>query len=190
VGSLPLHEQEEVDQEIGLFEETSQVINLASRGELESSYWDGFMYGLVPLPYFTMDSPPGHRNIDDVSFDLEGSSDEDQAFWAGWFAGIITLAGSSLALATLVGAEGSAAAGMILSAEQILLDNPSFARGLGTAAYALPIVAGAVYAADQMTMAPGMEGADSDNFILSSPVNAAVNWLFPGLKDWTFMDQS
>ena len=168
------------------------MINLATSKELESSYWDGFMYGLFPVPFvFTMDSPSGHRNIDDVEFTVLGdSSDEDQAFWAGMASGAIALTGTSLAFATLVGAEGGAAAGMILAGGQFLTENPSIVTGLGTVGYSLPIVGGAVYAADQMTMAPGMEGHDPDNFILTSPGNAIVNWLFPGLKDWTFMDQS
>ena len=138
-----------------------------------------------------MDSPPGHRDIDDVPFSvLEESDDEDQAFWAGWISGAIVFTGGSLAVATLVGAEGGAAAGMILSSTQILAENPGLVSGLGTVGYSLPIIGGSVYAADQMTKAPGMEGHDPDNFILTAPGNAIVNWLFPGLKDWTFMDQS
>jgi len=150
------------------------------------------MYGLFPVPFiFTMDSPSGHRDIDDVRFSVLGeSTDEDQAFWAGLVSGSIVLAGSSLALATLVGAEGGAAAGMILAGGQILTENPALVSGLGTVGYSLPIVGGAVYAADQMTKAPGMEGHDPDDFILTAPGNAIINWLFPGLSDWTFMDQS
>jgi len=149
------------------------------------------MYGLVPFPYFTMDSPAGHRDIDDVQFSVLGETDdEDQAFWAGWISGAIVLVGGSAAFATLVGAEGGAAAGMVLAGGQILTENPALVSGLGTVGYSLPIVGGAVYAADQMTMAPGMSGSDPDNFILASPVGSVVNWLFPGLSDWTFMDQS
>ncbi len=150
------------------------------------------MYGLFPIPFvFTMDSPAGHRNIDDVRFSvLDESSDEDQAFWAGLVSGGIVLTGGSMAVATIVGAEGGAAAGMILAGGQILAENPAIVSGLGTLGYSLPILAGGLYLSHQLTMTPGMEDHDPDTFILTAPGNAIVNWLFPGLEDWTFMDQS
>lgn len=104
------------------------------------SYWDGFMYGIIPVPGVTFDSPVGYRNISDVEFpysldrepitghpispipsgEFRDLSPEDQAFWAGWAAGVIAISGSMLAFATIIGAEGGALAGMTLSAIQLL----------------------------------------------------------------------
>lgn len=102
------------------------------------SYWDGFMYGIIPVPGVTLDSPGGYRNISDVEFpysyrrheatgypliiqgEFRDLSSEDQAFWAGWAAGVIAISGSMLAFATIIGAEGGALAGMTLSAIQLL----------------------------------------------------------------------
>jgi hypothetical protein len=50
VGSLPLHEQEEIDQEVGLFEETSQVINLAQ--SFEEQLWQNRPFFLGGEIYF------------------------------------------------------------------------------------------------------------------------------------------
>jgi len=104
---------------------TSVLVNL--RGDClskvsESSYWDGFLYGISPLPN-PYDSPEGYRLIEDVEWPYsyqraedtgyplyaQGSfaelSREDQAFWAGFVSGGLVLSGSLYGFGAMVGAE-------------------------------------------------------------------------------------
>ena len=79
MGSLPLHEQEEIDQEIGLFEETSKVINLASKEEQEQAFWTGLTNGF---------GPPG--------FSLNDFYDVDQEWEESWYQDDLTLSGTTV----------------------------------------------------------------------------------------------
>lgn len=81
MGSLPLHEQEEIDQEIGLFEETStlQVIFLASKEEQEQAFWTGLTNGF---------GPPG--------FSLNDFYDVDQEWEEPWYQDDLSLSGTTV----------------------------------------------------------------------------------------------
>ena len=120
------------------------------------------MYGMNPIPNYA-DTPEGTRNIEDVEFPysyarMEGTgyplyiqgefrdlSAEDQAFWAGWAAGFISITGSTLAFGTAIGAEGGMISGMLLSGTQLLAGTTvGMFLVAGTVVTAGAVIAGAI----------------------------------------------